>query len=115
MAATGCATMFGYGPRYLHSTGQLHKGGANNGVFLILTADAATDLPVPGHPFTFGVLEQAQAIGDFQSLGRLSRRALHVHMPDRSPDRLRALADALARGRTESTASASGVGGTVNL
>jgi hypothetical protein len=66
-----CATMFGYGPRYLHSTGQLHKGGANNGVFLIVVAEAAEDLRVPDQPFSFSsVLETAQALGDFQSLDR---------------------------------------------
>jgi glucose-6-phosphate isomerase len=80
---TRCATMFGYGPRYLHSTGQLHKGGANNGVFIVLTATAAEDLPIAGEPFSFGVLEMAQAVGDFQSLDRTSRRALHVHLPRR--------------------------------
>ncbi len=82
-ARTGCATMFGYGPRYLHSTGQLHKGGANNGVFLVITAAAADDLPVPGERFSFGVLEMAQAIGDFQSLDRTGRRAMHLHLPRR--------------------------------
>ena len=56
---TGCATMFGYGPRYLHSTGQLHKGGPNTGVFLVLTAPGA-DVPIPGEPFTFGILELAR-------------------------------------------------------
>ncbi len=66
--ASGCATMFGYGPRYLHSTGQLHKGGANNGVFVIVTAAAQEDLPIPDEPFSFGVLEMAQALGDFESL-----------------------------------------------
>ncbi|HXE79288.1 MAG TPA: hypothetical protein VNK41_00925 [Vicinamibacterales bacterium] len=77
---TRCATMFGYGPRYLHSTGQLHKGGANNGVFLIVTAPGL-DLPVPGETFSFGVLELAQALGDMASLDELGRRALHVHLP----------------------------------
>jgi len=77
---TRCATMFGYGPRYLHSTGQLHKGGANNGVFLIVTAPGQ-DLPVPGETFSFGVLELAQALGDLASLDELGRRALHVHLP----------------------------------
>ena len=48
-----CATMFGYGPRYLHSTGQLHKGGANNGVFVIVTAEPDEDLPIPDEPFSF--------------------------------------------------------------
>jgi hypothetical protein len=84
-----CATMFGYGPRYLHSTGQLHKGGANNGVFVVITADPGDDLPIPGELFSFGVLEMAQAVGDFQSLDRASRRALHVHLPGRDVDTLR--------------------------
>jgi glucose-6-phosphate isomerase len=82
-ATTGCATMFGYGPRYLHSTGQLHKGGANSGVFVIVTADAGEDLAIAGEQFSFGVLEMAQALGDFQSLAREGRRALHVHLPRR--------------------------------
>jgi glucose-6-phosphate isomerase len=90
-----CATMLGYGPRYLHSTGQLHKGGANNGVFLIVTAPADNDLPVPDAPYSFGILEMAQALGDFQSLDRANRRAAHVHLPDRSADSLARLADLL--------------------
>jgi glucose-6-phosphate isomerase len=85
----GCATMFGYGPRYLHSTGQLHKGGANNGVFVVITADVPEDLAIPGEPFSFGVLEMAQAVGDFQSLDRTGRRALHLHLPKREPQLLR--------------------------
>ncbi len=88
-SAHGCATMFGYGPRYLHSTGQLHKGGANNGVFVVVTAPADADLPIPGHPFSFGVLEMAQALGDFESLDREHRRALHVHLPRRDVELLR--------------------------
>ena len=72
--------MFGYGPRYLHSTGQLHKGGPNTGVFLLLTAPGA-DVPIPGEPFTFGILELAQALGDMASLDQAGRRALHVHLP----------------------------------
>jgi len=73
--------MFAYGPRYLHSTGQLHKGGPNSGVFLLVTAAARDDLPIPGHPFSFGTLELAQALGDFASLDSAGRRALHVHLP----------------------------------
>jgi hypothetical protein len=96
-AGTGCATMFGYGPRYLHSTGQLHKGGANSGVFVIVTAAAAEDLPIPGEAFSFGVLEMAQAVGDFQSLDRTGRRALHVHLPRRDPEVLRRVFAALRR------------------
>jgi hypothetical protein len=92
---SGCATMLGYGPRYLHSTGQLHKGGANNGVFIVMTAPPADDLPIPGEPFSFGVLEMAQAIGDFQSLERTGRRALHVHLPARSVELLQRVTEAL--------------------
>ena len=82
---TGCASTVGFGPRYLHSTGQLHKGGPNTGVFLIVTAEPSEDLPVPGAPYSFGVLEMAQAGGDFQSLARADRRAVHVHLPRRDP------------------------------
>jgi glucose-6-phosphate isomerase/transaldolase/glucose-6-phosphate isomerase len=94
----GVPTMFGYGPRYLHSTGQLHKGGANNGVFLIVTADAAEDLPIPGESFSFGVLEMAQALGDFQSLDHAGRRAMHVHLPRRDASLLRQVFDRLVTG-----------------
>jgi glucose-6-phosphate isomerase len=92
---TKVATMFGYGPRYLHSTGQLHKGGPNSGVFLLITATPREDVPIPGEPFSFGTLELAQAIGDFKSLDAAGRRALHAHLP--APDRalLKALGDAL--------------------
>ena len=81
---TRAATMFGYGPRYLHSTGQLHKGGPNTGVFLLITATPVEDVAIPGESFSFGTLEQAQALGDFQSLDATGRRALHGHLP--SPD-----------------------------
>ncbi len=94
---TGCATTVGYGPRYLHSTGQLHKGGPNSGVFMIVTADAAPDLPVPGEPYSFGVLELAQATGDFESLNRTGRRAVHLHLPRRDPDLLRRMGERLMR------------------
>ena len=87
--------MLGYGPRYLHSTGQLHKGGANNGVFAVITAPAVGDLPVPDAPYSFGILEMAQAIGDFQSLDRANRRAAYVHLPDRTPGTLMRLAKLL--------------------
>jgi glucose-6-phosphate isomerase len=95
---TGCATMFGYGPRYLHSTGQLHKGGANTGAFVVLTAPAAEDLPIAGEPFSFAVLLMAQAVGDFQSLDRAGRRALHVHLPRRDVDLIRRVLNELLRG-----------------
>lgn len=81
---TGVATMFGYGPRYLHSTGQLHKGGTANGAFVIVTCATAEDLSIPGEPFSFGVLETAQALGDFASLDRAGRRALLIRLPSTS-------------------------------
>jgi len=92
---TRAATMFGYGPRYLHSTGQLHKGGPNTGVFVLITATPRVDIPIPGERFSFGTLELAQGRGDFASLDTARRRALHVHLP--SPDRMlvRQVADAL--------------------
>lgn len=73
------ATTAGYGPRYLHSTGQLHKGGPDTGVFLLITADARQDLPVPGERYSFGALERAQALGDFAALLGRRRRALRLH------------------------------------
>jgi glucose-6-phosphate isomerase len=94
---TRAATMFGYGPRYLHSTGQLHKGGANSGVFLLVTAGPREDLPIPGEKFSFGTLELAQAVGDFKSLDAAGRRALHVHLSSPDPALLRALSDTLLK------------------
>jgi hypothetical protein len=72
-------TTTGYGPRLLHSTGQLHKGGPNTGLFLQITTDHKRDLPIPGEPYTFAVLADAQAIGDFQTLQSLGRRAARIH------------------------------------
>ena len=74
------ATCLGFGPRFLHSTGQAYKGGPNSGVFLQITSDDAIDLPVPGQKFTFGVVKTAQARGDFQVLVERNRRALRVHL-----------------------------------
>jgi hypothetical protein len=74
------ATTLGYGPRFLHSTGQLHKGGANNGVFVQFTDTDPVDAPVPGQPYSFSVLKQAQALGDFQALQAHGRRALRVEL-----------------------------------
>jgi hypothetical protein len=79
-ASTKCATTTGYGPRFLHSTGQLHKGGPDSGVFLQNTAADATDLPIPGEPYTFSILKQAQALGDFRSLAKRGRRAIRVQL-----------------------------------
>jgi transaldolase / glucose-6-phosphate isomerase len=77
---TKCATTTGYGPRFLHSTGQLHKGGSDTGVFLQLTAADSPDVPLPGEAFTFGVLKEAQALGDFESLAKRGRRAIRVEL-----------------------------------
>ncbi|MGD1211413.1 MAG: bifunctional transaldolase/phosoglucose isomerase [Candidatus Acidiferrales bacterium] len=74
------ATCLGFGPRFLHSTGQAYKGGPNSGVFLQITCDDAADLPVPGQKYTFGVVKAAQARGDFQVLAERNRRALRVHL-----------------------------------
>lgn len=73
-------TCLGFGPRFLHSTGQAYKGGANNGVFLQITSDDEFDLPVPGQAYTFGVVKASQARGDFQVLLDRGRRALRVHL-----------------------------------
>ena len=76
----GAATCLGYGPRFLHSTGQAYKGGPNSGVFLQITCDDAEDLPVPGQKYTFGVVKAAQARGDFAVLAERGRRALRIHL-----------------------------------
>ena len=93
-----CATMFGYGPRYLHSTGQLHKGGPTSGVFVLITAAPTADLPIPGAAFSFATLEMAQALGDFASLDATGRRAVHVHLPSADPQLIRDVADAFLEG-----------------
>lgn len=74
------ATCLGFGPRFLHSTGQAYKGGPNSGVILQITCDDAADLPVPGQKHTFGVVKAAQARGDFQVLAERGRRVLRVHL-----------------------------------
>ena len=74
------ATTAGYGPRFLHSTGQLHKGGPNSGVFLQIVADTHDDLEIPGQPYSFGTLIQAQALGDLRSLEAHGRRVLRVDL-----------------------------------
>ena len=95
---TGCAATLGFGPRYLHSTGQLHKGGPNTGVYLIVTAEPPEDLQIPGEPYSFGVLEMAQAVGDFQSLERAGRRGIHAHLPHRNPSLLQRVVEQLLKG-----------------
>ncbi len=74
------ATCLGFGPRFLHSTGQAYKGGPNTGVFLQVTCDDAADVPVPGQKYTFGAVKAAQARGDLRVLGERGRRALRVHL-----------------------------------
>jgi transaldolase/glucose-6-phosphate isomerase len=77
---TGRATTLGFGPRFLHSTGQLHKGGANNGVFLQITAEPSADLDIPEEGVSFATLERAQALGDLEALLARGRRAIRVHL-----------------------------------
>jgi transaldolase/glucose-6-phosphate isomerase len=77
---TGCATTVGFGPRFLHSTGQLHKGGAANGLFLQITGDASTDVEIPTEGMSFGTLERAQALGDYEAIAARGRRILRVHL-----------------------------------
>jgi len=86
----GCATTLGFGPRYLHSTGQLHKGGPNTGLFLVVTADDAEDAEIPGMGITFGRLKRAQARGDIRALLARGRRVAHVHLA--RPEEVSALA-----------------------
>ncbi|HEV7646902.1 MAG TPA: glucose-6-phosphate isomerase [Actinophytocola sp.] len=81
---TGAQTTFGWGPRFLHSTGQYHKGGHQNGVFLQVTGAVTADLQVPGRPYTLGVLQQAQALGDGQVLREHDRPVLRLHFTDRA-------------------------------
>jgi glucose-6-phosphate isomerase len=79
---TGRPTTFGWGPRFLHSTGQYHKGGPANGVYLQISCDAASDLQIPGRPFSFGTLINAQAAGDAQVLADHGRPVLRLHLTD---------------------------------
>jgi transaldolase/glucose-6-phosphate isomerase len=91
------ATCVGFGPRFLHSTGQAHKGGPNSGVFLQITCDDANDLPVPGQKYTFGVVKAAQARGDFEVLAERKRRALRAHLGPDVIQGLRTLAEAVTQ------------------
>ncbi|MGH3875733.1 MAG: glucose-6-phosphate isomerase [Actinophytocola sp.] len=81
---TGVQTTFGWGPRFLHSTGQYHKGGHQNGAFLQLTGAVTDDIQVPGRPYTLGTLQQAQALGDGQVLREHGRPVLRLHLTDRA-------------------------------
>ena len=86
------ATTLGYGPRFLHSTGQFHKGGKNTGLFLQLVDQDQTDLPIPGEPFNFGVFKRAQALGDLQALRQHDRRVLSVDLGANAEQGLQQLA-----------------------
>ncbi len=91
------ATVLGFGPRFLHSTGQAYKGGPNSGVFLQITCDDAKDLPVPGQKYTFGIVKAAQARGDFAVLAERGRRALRVHLGKNLKSGLATLAKAVQK------------------
>ena len=92
------ATVLGFGPRFLHSTGQAYKGGPNSGVFLQITCDEASDLKVPGQKYTFGMVKAAQARGDFSVLADRKRRALRVHLGKNIGADLDRLRDLVAAG-----------------
>jgi transaldolase / glucose-6-phosphate isomerase len=90
------ATTLGFGPRFLHSTGQLHKGGPNTGVYIQITADDGTDVAIPDQPFTFSILKRAQAAGDLQSLRSHGRRVVRVHIAGNLDAGLASLTDAVS-------------------
>ncbi|MGE5124510.1 MAG: bifunctional transaldolase/phosoglucose isomerase, partial [Acidobacteriaceae bacterium] len=94
-AETGLATTAGYGPRFLHSIGQLYKGGANKGLFLVITADPKKDVEIPGEGLSFGALEYGQALGDLEALEARHRRAIHIHLAD--PDLLAVLVEKIIK------------------
>ena len=89
------ATTLGIGPRFLHSTGQLHKGGPNTGVYIQITADDGTDVTIPGSPYTFSILKRAQSAGDLQSLRNHGRRVIRVHIAGDLAAGLASLTDAV--------------------
>ena len=96
---TKAATCVGFGPRFLHSTGQAYKGGPNSGVFVQITCDDAQDIAIPGHRYSFGVVKAAQARGDLEVLVERDRRAIRIHLRDVAsglPSLARAFADALS-------------------
>ncbi len=93
--ATGAAVCLELGPRYLHSTGQLHKGGPNTGVFILVTGRDRDDVPIPGKPYGLAALHRAQAEGDLVTLARHERRVLRLDLPSTAPAVLAALADEL--------------------
>jgi len=107
--ALRAATTLGFGPRFLHSTGQLHKGGPNNGLFLQITASDSQDLPIPGEPYSFSVLVQAQALGDLQSLQSKRRRVVRVNLGRDMKAGLNRLSKALEAAATRVQATSAGL------
>ena len=95
MAKHRIATTMGYGPRFLHSTGQLHKGGPGSGIYLQLTQDHRSDIPIPGWDFSFGVLADAQALGDLQALDDRGRRTVSINLRDDPAAGIQRIVDAL--------------------
>ena len=93
----GIATTFGYGPRYLHSTGQLHKGGPDKGIFLQIVVDRMRDLQVPGQPYSFNLLTEAEAQGDYRALELLGRKIQRVHLCSSTGKEIRKLIPTLSR------------------
>lgn len=93
LCRTKRSVVFGYGPRYLHSSGQLHKGDGNNGVFLLISADPQADIQIPGQGYTFGQLCNAQALGDFQALENKGRRVIKLHLQQPVAQAIKKLSD----------------------
>ena len=81
MTSCRMATALGFGPRFLHSTGQIHKGGPDKGFFIEITSGDTEDLPIPGEAYSFGVLKSAQSLGDYEALKNLGRRIIRIHLP----------------------------------
>src|SRR5206468_9898988 len=91
------ATIVGYGPRFLHSTGQLHKGGPNSGLFAQIVASPHEEVEIPGEPYSFGTLLRAQALGDFRSLTAHGRRAIRLDIGQDASTGLARLSDLVTR------------------
>lgn len=106
--ATACASFYCYGPRYLHSTGQLFKGGKDNGVFLILTCNSKKDIKVEGEKYTFWQLHVAQAIGDFQALKEKNRRVIRIHVNKDFDKTLKKLAERIRELNSRSVSETEG-------
>ncbi|PYT34021.1 MAG: glucose-6-phosphate isomerase [Acidobacteria bacterium] len=104
LSRTGLATTIGHGPRYLHSTGQLHKGGPNTGLFIEVVPEDRVVLPIPGRAYDFETLKQTQALGDYRVLKRRGRRVLRLRYLDGAAAALRALVSAVRAGKSRAPA-----------